>query len=135
MRPPVSGRRSSAPKAASALGRAPASRRQQPGEPGIARPVGGVDEQAAAPVQVQTGADGQAEAGLLRGDMHADGAGERVPVRDRDAGMAECGRRPHQFLGMRGTFEETEVRRDLQFGVGGHAKMPCTYHSGIRSGR
>ncbi len=101
--------------------------RQQPAEPCIGRPVGGIDQHRHAVVEIEPAADDQAHAGRLGGLVGADDAGERIAVDDRQRLDAEERGLLEQVLAGAGPAQEREMRGDLQFDVapGVHPKIPC----------
>ena len=129
------------PQATIALRRAPLAEGQQPGEPAIGGPVGGIAEDFRPVLGHQAGADKQPQADLLGRDMGAHHAGQAVAVGDPEGRKAEGGRGGHQLIGMRGGTQKTEVGRGLELGIaravtlalhGFHtcraqAKRPCRY--------
>src|SRR5262249_11379430 len=79
--------------------------------------------------QVEPAADKGAHASDLCRFVRPDDAGQRMTIGDTERGNPEQGGLGEQFLDARCAAQEREMRRDLQFGVGGstgggHAKMP-----------
>ena len=108
------------------------AQREQPAEPRIGRPIGGIDQQRHALRQIQPAADDQAEASGFGGLIGADDAGERIAIDDGQRFDAEMRRLRKQLLTGAGTPQEREMRGDLQlgiarlrFGIFGHPKIPC----------
>jgi hypothetical protein len=79
--------------------------------------------------EVEAGADHEADADLLGGDVRPHHAGERIAIGQRERGEAELGGAQHQLFGMRAAAQEREVAGDLQLGVGGHG---ARRHAGVR---
>jgi hypothetical protein len=70
--------------------------------------------------QVEAGADHEADADLLGGDVRPHHAGERIAIGQRERGQAELGGAQDQLLRVRAPAQEREVAGDLQLGVAGH---------------
>ena len=70
----------------------------------------------------EAAADVEGKLRLLRGDMGAHDAGERVAVGDGEAGEAQFGGREGQLLRMRAAAQEREIGGDGELGEGGHGR-------------
>ncbi|EKE17503.1 MAG: hypothetical protein ACD_10C00426G0001 [uncultured bacterium] len=57
---------------------------------------------------------------FFQGRERSHHACDRVAVGDGDGGQTQLSRAGDQFFGMRGTFEEGEIRGDAEFNVRGH---------------
>ena len=113
------------PDLALSLGGAAPADREQPRQPAIGGAVAGQAQHAGRVGEVEPRADDELHAGLPRGRMGADDAGQRVSVGHRDRMQTEGGRRLHQLSGVRGAAQKGEVGGRLEFRIGpGHANNP-----------
>ena len=97
-------------------GRPPAEG-QHPGQAAVALPVDRPEEQGRAVDRLDRGADEEFEPHRLCRDVGADHPGERGPVGDGEGRVPELERPRHQFVGVRGPFEEREVSPTVQLGI------------------
>ena len=105
------------PEPASALARPPLAHRQQATEPGVARPVPGIDENLRPILQHETAAHDQPNPGRPRCLVRPDDARQTVPVRHRQRVEPTGGRLGKQLLARTRPSQEREVGRALEFDV------------------
>ena len=97
-------------RAAAALG-------DQPRQPAVGGPIGGPKHHRRGVVGRDFGADDQFQPRLLGRPMRPNHAGQAVAIGHRQGAISQLGRPANQFVGMRGPFEEGEVRFGVEFGV------------------
>ena len=83
----------------------------------VSGPIGGEEHDGGRIVGSDLRSDQQLEADLLGRDVRADDAGHAVQIGDRQRPQPQLGGPLHQFVGMRGPFEKTEIRFAVQLGV------------------
>ena len=101
------------------LRRGPATDREQTGQPAIRGPVGRPDEQRRSVGRRDFGADERFQARRLGRGVDADDAGQRVAIGDGEGGQVQLDGPSDKLVGVRGPFEEGEVRPAAQLGVMG----------------
>ena len=75
--------------------------------------------------------DNKRDADVLRGDVGADDAGQRVAISDRGGAMPKCSRLLNKLLGMTGSMQEREITRDVKFNV---SFIMCAFAPGVFTG-
>ena len=111
---------------------------QQLREAAIGGPVLRKHQQAGGILKIQPAAHHQAQPCLLGSHMGTNHAGQAVAVGDGDRRMTERGGLQYKLARVRCAPEERVIGGNLEFRVldhANHAKKPCRYQAGGRSGR
>ena len=126
------------PQDALSLLRAHLPERQQPAEPSISCAVGREAQDVRCVFDIEASADDQTQPHLFGRDVRAHDTGEGVAIGDRECRKPQRLCLRDEFLRVGTASQEGEIRRRLQFGVGGrwwspmpHPSTPCMNQTGL----